>query len=207
MARAELLYATTNPGKLQEVSTFLGETLPVKSPRDFGLEIEVEETGQTLEENALLKARAYRPEVPHETIVMADDTGLEIDALEGEPGVKVRRWLDGEHDATDDEIIDYCLERMKDVPPGKRGAQFRTVIALALPDATEQLFDGTLRGEIAEQELDHERWEGFPFRGLFLLPETGKYLGELEDAPDVNLLTHRQKAAQKAADWLKAYNT
>ena len=207
MQNAELLYATTNPGKLQEVATYLGAELPITSPKDLGIELEVEETGETLEENALLKARAYRAKASDEMIVMADDTGLEIDALNGEPGVKVRRWLDGVNDATDDEIIKYCLECMKDVPAGERGAQFRTVIALALPDGEEKLFDGKLRGEIAERELDHEPWKGFPFRGLFYLPEEGKYLGELEDAPDTERLTHRQKAVQKAADWLKDYNT
>ncbi len=200
----ELLYATNNPGKLEEVGTFLRDVMPIESPKDLGLDVEVEETGATLEENALLKARAFRAEAPPDMIVMADDTGLEIDALGGEPGVKVRRWQDGRTEMTDEQIIEHCLRRLRGIPEGKREAQFRTVIALALPDGTEQLFDGTLRGEIAGRSAP-ARVPGFPFRSLFVT-ETGKLLGELEDEPDPSTLTHRQKAVQKAVDWLRDYN-
>ncbi len=201
----ELLYATNNPGKLDEVGTFLRDLMPIESPKGLGIRIEVEETGATLEENALLKARAFRAEAPPEIIVMADDTGLEIDALGGEPGVKVRRWLDGKTEATDEQIITHCLERMRGIPKGERAAQFRTVIALIPPDGSERLFDGTLRGEIAEEALPL-RMPGFPFRGLFFVTEAGKFLGELEDAPEQAVLTHRQAAVQKAVDWLRDYN-
>ncbi|MEX2209636.1 MAG: non-canonical purine NTP pyrophosphatase [Patescibacteria group bacterium] len=200
----ELLYATGNPGKLEEVRAFLGGMMPIESPKDRGLNVEVEETGATLEENALLKARAYRAVAPAGMIMMADDTGLEIDALSGEPGVKVRRWRDGRTEMTDEQIIEHCLRRLQGVPGGKRGAQFRTVIVLALPDGTEELFDGTLRGEIAEQSAP-VRVPGFPFRSLFVT-ETGKLLGELEEKPDSSVLTHRQAAVQKAVDWLRDYN-
>lgn len=205
MSRPELLYATGNPGKLDEVGKFLGDDWAMESPKSLGLAVDVEESGETLEENALLKARAFRAEAPADMIVMADDTGLEIDALGGEPGVKVRRWIDGKTEATDEQIIEHCLERMQNVPEGQRGAQFRTVIAVILPDGTEKLFEGTLRGEIAkdkEHALLERRWEGFPFRGLLYVPKAGKFLGELEDAPG-DILTHRQKAAQKAVDWLR----
>lgn len=205
MARtAELLYATNNPGKLDEVGKYLEGIIELKSPKDFSIDLDVEETGTTLEENALLKAQAYREVAPPESIVMTDDTGLEIDALDGEPGVHVRRWKDGQTRMTDEEIIDYCLKRMKAVPAGKRGAQFRTVIALALSDGSTELFDGTLRGEIAEKPLDIKP-EGFPFRGLMYVPEAECYLGELERSPR-SVLTHRQKAVRKAVDWLKGYN-
>lgn len=202
VSKPELLYATGNPGKLEEVGKFLGDAWTMESPKDLRLEVDVEETGETLEENALLKARAYRAEAPPGMIVVADDTGLEIDALGGEPGVKVRRWKDGETEMTDDEIVDYCLERMKDVPEGKRGAQFRTVIAVILPDGTEELFDGTLRGEIITN-AEGTRIPGFPFRTLLYLPDIGKMLGE---DPPPGFKTHREQAVQKAVDWLADYN-
>ena len=201
MPNPELLYATSNPGKLDEVGNFLGDAWKMESPKDLGLEIDVEESGETLEENALLKARAFHEAAP-DVIVMADDTGLEIDALGGEPGVKVRRWKDGKTGISDDEIVDYCLERMKGVPEGERGAQFRTVIALILPDGTEQLFAGSLRGEIVSS-AEGTRVPGFPFRSLLYLPDTGKMLGE-DPPPDFK--THREQAVQKAVDWLRDYN-
>lgn len=205
MSKLELLYATNNPGKLKEVRLFLGDAVELKSPRELGLAVEVDESGTTLEENARLKAEAFRTEVPVGMIVMADDTGFEIDALNGEPGVYVRRWRDHRTEMTDEEIIEYCLERMKDVPKGQRGAQFRTVIALALPNGETKSFDGILRGELAEQPLDVHT-DGLPFRALLYIPEAGKYLGDLENDPDPNVLTHRQKAVRKAVDWLRDYN-
>ncbi len=199
--KPEILYATTNPGKLGEVKKYLGSEITVVSPRERGLDIEVDETADTLEENALLKARAFHQASPSD-LVMGDDTGLEIDALGGEPGVHVRRWKDGQTRLSDEEIIEYCLERLKGVPPGQRGAQFRTVIALVTPEGEEHTFDGILRGEMVTEPLDL-RIEGFPFRGLFYVTEANCYLGELEDKPDTNVLTHRQRAVRNTVDWLK----
>lgn len=205
MAKPELLYATNNPGKLEEVRLFLGDSAKVQSPKDLGLEIKVEESGKTLEENARLKVEALQAAAPTDTIVMVDDTGFEIDALNGEPGVYVRRWWDHKTEMTDEEIIDYCLERMKKVPKGKRDAQFRTVIALALPDGKIEYFDGVLRGEVAEKPIP-ERTSGLPFRALLYIPQANKFLDDLENESDLDFLTHRQKAVQKAVDWLKDYN-
>ncbi len=202
MSKPELLYATNNPGKLGEVREYLGDAAEVKSPQDLGLDVHVDESGATLEANAELKARAFAAAAPDGLIVMADDTGLEIDALGGEPGIKVRRWKDGRTEMTDEEIIAYCLERLKDVPPGERGAQFRTVIALLPPDADLEFFDGTLRGEILESAVA-DRKPGFPFRSLMYVPEADAMLGE-EMPPEVE--THRQKAVRKAVDWLDGYN-
>lgn len=106
-----LFYATTNPGKIFEVGKFLKPFgIDLLGPRDLGLSIEVSEEGSTLEENALLKTHAYLNsgvEYP----VLADDTGIEIDALGGEPGIHVRRWKDGKTRMTDQDVIEYCLER------------------------------------------------------------------------------------------------
>lgn len=111
----EVLYATNNPGKISEISKFLEHNgIKVVSPKDLGIDLDVPETGDSLEENAKLKVKAYL-EVSNGRIVLADDTGLEIDALGGKPGIHVRRWKDGQTRMSDEEIIEYCLDQMKNV--------------------------------------------------------------------------------------------
>lgn len=196
----ELLYATNNPGKIIEVSKLLKHNgIKVVSPKDLGIELDVPETGKTLEENATLKAKAFI-NVSEGRIVLADDTGLEIDSLKGEPGIHVRRWKDGQTRLSDEEVISYCIERMKDVPKGERGSQFRTVLVLATPDGGIEVFDGILRGEVLEQPADI-RVEGFPFESLFYIPEWKMLLGEahqLNANDKEGRLNHREKALQKA---------
>lgn len=206
----KLLYATTNPGKLAEVSRQLQpHHLQVYSPTDFNLEIEVDETGNSLEENALLKLKAYLNLVPKDVVVMADDTGVEIDALNSEPGIHVRRWKG--YRMEDEEIIQYCLERMKDIPKSRRGAQFRTVIALGSRSHQSQIFDGILRGEIVTQPIPL-RMKGFPFESIFYIPKYQMMLGDLhqlsqKEKQQKGFLSHREKAIQAAlstlTNWLK----
>jgi XTP/dITP diphosphohydrolase len=203
-----LLYATTNPGNLMEVSRHLepyGVTLV--SPAQVGIAIEVEETGQTLEANAILKARAYLERVP-DRVVMADDTGVEIDALDGEPGIHVRRWKDKTTALRDQEVIDYCIERLHGIPRAQRGAQFRTVIALGIPGGGIELFDGILRGTIVETPAPL-RFAGFPFEALFYIPEWGNLLGDIhalstDEKRQKRYLTHRERAVQKAIPRLQS---
>lgn len=162
----KLVYATGNPGKFAEVAKlFFAHTLTLHSPAEYKVTLEVSETGNTLEENAILKAEAYRDALPEGCIVIGDDTGLEIDALGGEPGIHVRRWQG--HRMTDEEIIAFCLKRMKDIPVGERGAQFRTVLAIANRGHPTNLFDGIYRGTISQSALP-TRTPGFPFRSLFV---------------------------------------
>lgn len=201
-----LLYATGNAGKIFEVSRHLQPTgLGVVSPQELGLSAVVEESGTTLEENALLKARAYHKLVPQH-LIMADDTGLEIDSLGGEPGVFVRRWKDHVHDMTDQEIIDYTLERLAGTVDGERRAQFRTVIALIWPDGTEKLVDGVLRGQIVQKPAEIHI-PGLPFEGLFYVPEWGYLLGEtriMEHDQKKDFLSHRERAVEKVVSLLQA---
>lgn len=191
----KIVFATTNPGKFAQVEKiFAHHDIKLMSPSDFGIKLEVEETGKTLEENALLKAEAYEKLLPPNTIVIGDDTGIEIDALGGEPGIRVRRWKG--YKMTDEEIIEYCLERMKDVPVGERGAQFRTVLAVAQYDSPIQYFDGVLRGEILDQPQSL-RSEGMPFWPIFYIPKLKMSLGEFHAMPiDFQLAhpTHRELA-------------
>lgn len=196
----ELLYATNNPGKIIEVSKLLEHNgIKVVSPKDLGIDLNVPETGSSLEENATLKAKAFL-EVSDGRIVLADDTGLEIDALNGEPGIHVRRWKDGQTRLTDEEVIDYCMERMERIPKEERGAQFSAVLVLATPDGEIKVFDGVLRGEILERPADI-RVEGFPFESLFYIPEWNMLLGEvhrLKAEEKERRLNHREKALHKA---------
>lgn len=201
----ELFYATNNPGKKYEVSKHLSQCgITLKTPDDCGINIDVPEDGNSLEENAKLKVEAYS-ELVNDKLILADDTGLEIDALNGEPGIHVRRWKDKKNRMTDQEIIDYCIERMKDVPKKERGAQFRTVLALNIPGKETEFFDGILRGYILEKP-SIQKVEGFPFESLFFVPEWNMLLGDARQLPvekKQHLLNHREKAINKAIPRIK----
>lgn len=176
----KLLYATTNPGKLKEMRRLASaQGLELLSPTDLGLNIEVVEDGTTLYENAIKKAESYLPYVESDIAVIGDDTGVEIAALNGEPGIYVRRWVDHIHEMTDEEIIDYCVTRMKDVPVGSRQAQFHTVLAVSQKGKPTKTFDGYLEGEIA-LEPTSLREHGFPFWSIFYIPKWSKMLGEIQ---------------------------
>jgi XTP/dITP diphosphohydrolase len=195
----EIFYATNNPGKIFEVSKHLTpQEIKIISPKDLNINLDVEENGSTLEENAKLKTAAYIELVKNMPII-ADDTGVEIDALDGAPGIHVRRWKDGKTRMSDQEIIDYCMALMKDVPAVKRGAQFRTVISLYY---NSEFFsaEGTLKGKILENP-GKETIKGFPFETLFYITEYEMplwQLHELTGEEKEKYLTHREKAIQKA---------
>lgn len=197
-----LLYGTSNPGKLMEVGRFLRlHGIDMMSPSELGLELDPEESGTTLEENAVLKVHAYQQILPSEVAVFTDDTGVEIDALNGEPGIYVRRWKDKKNKMTDQEIIEYTIERMQGIPLEKRGAQMRTVIAYGAPDGQIELFDGVLRGHIVEQPANF-LIEGFPYECLFFATDYNMMLGEMHQLPDekkIKFTTHRERAVEKLA--------
>lgn len=203
-----IVYATTNPGKFSEVQKMCEHRgVKIKSLADFDINIDVEEIGETLFENAKIKAEAYLKLLPPDSIVIADDTGIEIEALGGEPGIKVRRWKG--YKMTDEEIIEYCLERMKDVPVGERGAQFRTVLAVATHDSKVKYFDGVLRGEILTVPLP-ERREGMPFWPLFYDPQLKMTLGQIHDQPiefQIKHPTHRELAVLKTLPYIQSFSS
>src|SRR3989344_3346587 len=127
----KLLIATTNPGKLAELSRFLADIpMNLVNLKDLDITDTVEETGNTFEENAILKARYYCKKSGLPTL--ADDGGFEIDAPGGEPGVKSHRWIHGDREDTDEELIAYTFEKMKGIQ--KRGAQLRAVLAFVTPE-------------------------------------------------------------------------
>lgn len=194
-----ILVATTNPGKLREYR-HLFESVPgahVVSPNDAEIWCEVAETGATFEENALLKARAFYRALPPEARaeglwVLGDDSGLEVDAMGGGPGVHSNRWAGPDTNA--EQRNQALLERLRGVPDEARTARFRCVIALLQSDGQEHIVDGAVEGRIAHEPAGSG---GFGYDPLFVLPD-GRRMSELE--PDEkNRLSHRGVAGAKAA--------
>lgn len=191
-----LLVATTNPGKLAELQEFLADVpLTLVSLKDVGITATVEETGVTFEENALLKATYYAKLSGLPTI--ADDGGFEIDALGGEPGVKSHRWIHQDTEDEDEELIEYAMLRLKDVPPEKRGAQLHLVLAFATTDGKTWTSEASVRGIIPLVPSTYRR-QGFPYRSLLFLPEIGKFYNHDELTQEENkTYNHRKKAVEE----------
>ncbi|MGA7731246.1 MAG: RdgB/HAM1 family non-canonical purine NTP pyrophosphatase [Chloroflexia bacterium] len=197
-----LLIATTNPGKLQEFRDLFGSVPAVRvvSPNDIEVWVEVAETGETLEENALLKARALHNALPDEmrhsgVWVLGDDSGLEVDALGGAPGVHSNRWAGP--DTTAAQRNEMLLERLQDVPDEERTARFKCVIALIEPGGKEYILEGAVEGRIAHELRGTG---GFGYDPLFELPD-GRRMAELPPEAK-NALSHRGVAGVQAASIL-----
>jgi XTP/dITP diphosphohydrolase len=195
--RAKLLVATNNAGKLREYVELLnGLPFELSTLAGEGILDEIEETGLTLEENAVQKASAYA--ALSGLITLADDSGLEVDALGGEPGPLSRRYA-GDN-ATDRERNDFLLSKLKDVPWEKRGARFRCVIAIATPGGRMETCEGVCEGIIA---FDSRGRGGFGYDPVFCLPQLNKRVAELT-LEEKNAISHRARAAQKARPLLEA---
>lgn len=191
-----LLVATTNPGKFAELREFLSDAAitPV-SLTDVGITSHVEEAGKTFQENALLKATHYAKESGLPTL--ADDGGLEIDALGGKPGVNSHRWIHGNREDEDEELIQHALVRLKDIPEGKRGAQLHLVLAFALPNGKTYTSEGIIRGVIPFAAAPYRR-KGFPYRSLLYLPDLKKFYNHDELTEEENrTYNHRRKAIEE----------
>ena len=193
----KLLVATTNQGKLREYREMLkGLPFEIVSLKDAGISDEVDETGATIEENAVIKARGYADLSGLPTI--ADDSGLEVDALNGEPGPKSARYA-GEN-ASDEELIEYLLSKLEAVPDGKRQARFRCVIAVTGPGLTVETSEGTCEGVIARVPRGDK---GFGYDPIFYLPELKRHMAELP-LGEKNRISHRGKAMMEARRIVKA---
>ena len=183
---SQLLLASRNPGKHAEIRALLRPLdITVLGPNEAGWTEEVVEDGTTLEENARKKAwAAFRATgIP----AVADDTGLFVDALGGEPGVKSARYAGEEQDPAAN--CAKLLRTLERVPPAERGAEFRTVLALA-GDGVDQVFVGTCRGRIA---LGPRGEQGFGYDPIFEISETGRTFAEMS-ADEKNLVSHRGRA-------------
>lgn len=191
--RRKLVFATNNAHKLDEIRAILGDEIEIVSLADIGCHTDIPETADTLEGNALQKAR-YVYEHYH-CDCFADDTGLEVEALDGAPGVHTARYAyPDRHDpeANTRKLLDALKEK------SSRRAQFRTVIALIL-NGEEHLFDGRVEGSIATEKRGTE---GFGYDPVFIPEDSGKTFAELGvDAK--NRISHRARAVARLCEFLR----
>lgn len=191
----KLAIATNNQHKLQEIRAILGDSFEeLLSLKDLGIDVDVEETGTTLEENALIKAHAILALSGIATL--ADDTGLMVDALNGAPGVYSARYAGQEHDdAKNRALLLKNLDGAKD-----RSAHFATVIALCYPDGKTLTASGRVNGEIL---LSERGTEGFGYDSLFFSTELGKTFAEATQA-EKNSVSHRGRALRAMLELVKS---
>ena len=188
----KIVFATNNAHKLGEVSQVVGDKFELVTLRECGITEDIPEDAPTLEGNALAKARYVYSRTGLNCF--ADDTGLEVDALGGEPGVRSARYATDGHD--DEANKRLLLERMQGVE--NRAAQFRTAVALIL-DSKEYLFEGIVRGDIATEEHGEG---GFGYDPLFF-PEGGEKTFAEMSAEAKNEISHRGRAVRKLAEFLQ----
>ena len=184
----KVILASKNQHKLTELSAILSQlSFEIALESEYGLDIDVEETGTTFEENSFLKADAVMKAsgLP----VLADDSGLMVDALDGAPGVYSARYG---HKASDKERTAYLLENMKDVPEERRGAKFVCVITCLFPDGRKIVARGECPGVIARAPHGEN---GFGYDPVFYLPELGMTYAELP-SEQKNAISHRARALQ-----------
>lgn len=185
-----LLIATENPGKRREYEQLLAPLkLELCAPQDLGLALVIQEDGESYVQNARIKALAY-VEASH-LPTLADDSGLEVDALNGAPGLRSARYAGG--DASDEDRYRLLLEKLADVPWKQRTARFRCVLVLAVPGGKVHITEGTCEGIIA---LEARGNHGFGYDPIFYSPEQGKTMAQLPPAIK-NRISHRARAVQR----------
>jgi XTP/dITP diphosphohydrolase len=188
----QICFATHNQNKVQELRQLVGEKLEIISLRDLGVADEIEETGATLKENALLKARYVFDN--YAVACFADDSGLEVDALNGAPGVFSGRFAGVP--GNDEKNIDKLLELL--VNQANKQARFRTVIAL-VKDDEQVFFEGVVEGIIIDQRRGRN---GFGYDAVFLPNRFDRTFAEM-GMEEKNLISHRALAVQKLTNFLK----
>ena len=194
-----LVFASNNAHKLAEVREIMPTGIEVLSLHEIGFEHDIEETGTTLETNSLIKAQAVADYVQNAALqidgIFADDTGLEIDALNGEPGVYTARWAERETGVHLPEMETYAANRQKALrelaDKTDRGCQFRTVITLITPTKSIQV-EGVVRGKMTKEEHGEG---GFGYDPIFVPEGYDKTFGELP-AEIKNTISHRARAMQ-----------
>ncbi|MGE7980975.1 XTP/dITP diphosphatase [Solibacillus sp. NPDC093137] len=187
----QVVIATKNKGKAKDFEALFGPFgYEVVTMFDVAPDVEIEETGKTFEENAILKAKTLANMLGQ--IVIADDSGLAIDALNGEPGVYSARYA-GDHD--DEANIVKVLENMKDVPEEQRTARFCCALAIAGPNMETKTVFGTCEGMIAHEK---KGTNGFGYDPIFYVPALEKHMAELS-AEEKGAISHRGNAIRKLA--------
>ena len=193
----KLVFATGNMNKLREIKEILADMdVEILTMKEAGVDIDIVEDGKTFEENALIKARAVCKASGE--LSLADDSGLEIDYLGGEPGIYSARYM-GE-DTSYDIKINNLISRLEGVPDEERTARFVCAMAAVFPDGTEKTFVRTMEGRIG-YEIAGEN--GFGYDPIFMLPEYGKTSAEISPE-EKNAISHRGKALRALAEYLKS---
>lgn len=191
MIKPQLLLATSNKGKLEELRRLLMDVpFDLINPSDIGLNLAVHESGKTYATNARLKARAFA--AASGLLTLADDSGLEVDALDGAPGILSSRYAGS--GVSDNQRVAYLLAKLKDIPYEQRTARFRCVMAIASPYGELKTCSGSCCGLIT---FTSKGSNGFGYDPVFYFPKLGKTMAELP--PEIkNRISHRAKAAAKA---------
>jgi XTP/dITP diphosphohydrolase len=192
-----LLIATNNPGKLKEFRQLLGNLpgIELASPKELRISPQFEESGATYAENAAIKARVYVE--ASGLVVLADDSGLEVDALEGAPGLFSARYS-GQTNATDADRRVFLLENLAEKPRPWL-ARFRAVIAVAAPGQEMRFAEGVCEGEIIPEERGTN---GFGYDPIFYMPEFNRTMAELSDE-EKNKVSHRGRGVEEAVPILR----
>ena len=191
-----IVFATGNAGKMKEVRMILKDLgIPVVSMKEAGIDIDITEDGKTFAENAEIKARAVYEQC--QDIVLADDSGLEIDHLNKEPGIYSARYMG--HETSYREKNANLISRLDGVPKEKRTARFVCAIAAALPDGNSLVTRGTIEGYIGWEECGSN---GFGYDPIFYLYENDKSTAELS-AEEKNAISHRGKALRQMKKMLE----
>ena len=191
-----IILATQNKGKIRELQELLAdEEIEVLSLQDIKDWEEVEENGETFADNASLKAKAAVKKTG--LIALADDSGLEVDALDGAPGVYSARFAGEPKD--DERNNDKLLALLENVPDEQRTGRFRCALVVATPQGDEYLTEGTVEGKILRQRRGTR---GFGYDPLFSIPDFGRTMAELS-LPQKNKLSHRAQAFRKAVPILQ----
>lgn len=192
----KIVFATGNEGKMREIRSILADMgFEILSMKEAGIEAEIEENGTTFEENALIKAQSIAAYT--DAIVLADDSGVEIDYLNKEPGIYSARYM-GE-DTSYHVKNQNLIERLTGVPDEKRTARFVCAIAAALPGGDSIVTRGTIEGRIGYEERGEG---GFGYDPIFFVPEYGKTTAELS-AEEKNEVSHRGKALRLMKEELR----
>lgn len=195
----KIIFATGNQGKMKEIRMVMEDLgMEILSMKEAGLDMDIEENGTTFEENALIKARAIA-DCAKDAIVLADDSGLEVDYLNKEPGVHSSRYMgeDTSYDIKNQQIMDL----LEGVEEQQRSARFVCVIAAVFPNGKEQVVRATIEGRIARESKGSN---GFGYDPIFYVPEFGCTTAELT-LEQKNKISHRGKALEKMKENIKSY--
>ena len=196
MSKGRLIFATGNKDKMREIKAIFADCgYEIVSMKEAGVEVDADENGTTFEENAIIKAKAVNA-VCHE-LVLADDSGLEIDYINKEPGVLSPRYMG--YDTSYDIKNANLIERLNGVPDEQRTARFVCAVSAVLPDGTEYVVRGTMEGRLAYESAGAN---GFGYDPILYLPDEGCTSAELT-LEEKNARSHRGKALRQTANWLK----